>query len=101
MGAVGFAPGTYNRAGPMTGAPMTRGPMTTGPITRGNVQGWNGQWGNNRFHHFHNRFHNRNFFAFGFGGPIYNYAYGSCWSWVPTPSGWQYVYVCGDYYGYY
>jgi len=84
------------RGGPMTASPMTRGPMNTGPITRGNVQGWNGQWGNN---HFHNRFHNRNFFAFGFGGPIYDYAYGSCWSWVPTPSGWQYVYVCGDYYG--
>jgi hypothetical protein len=89
------APGTFNRAGPMTGAPITRGPMTTGPITRGNVHGWNGQWGNHH-DHFHNRFRNRNFFAFGFGGPIYDYAYNSCW--VQTYYGWQYV--CGDYYGY-
>src|SRR5215469_16908900 len=49
--------------------------------------------------HFHHRFHNRNIFAFGFGGPIYDYA-GSCWSWVPTRYGWQWAYVCGDYYGY-
>jgi hypothetical protein len=56
-------------------------------------------WGH--FHdHFHNRFRHRNFFAFGFGGPIYDYAYSSCWSWVPTRSGWQWLYVCGDYYGY-
>jgi hypothetical protein len=82
----------------MTGAPMTRGPMTTQPITRGNVQGWNGQWGNNRSQHFHNRFRNRNI-AFGFGGPIYDYAYGSCWTQVLTRYGWQWVYVCGDYYG--
>jgi hypothetical protein len=85
------------RGGPMTTAPITRGPMTTGPI-----QGWNGHtaWGN-RFHdHFHHRFRNRNFFAFGFGGPIYDYAYNSCWAQVPTRYGWQWVYVCGDYYGY-
>jgi hypothetical protein len=78
--------------------PMTRGPITT-PMAGARVQGWNGRtaWGNNRFHdHFHHRFHNRNFFAFGFGGPIYDYAYGSCW--VQTYYGWQYV--CGDYYGY-
>jgi hypothetical protein len=56
--------------------------------------------GNNRFHHFHNRFRNRNFFAFGFGGPIYDYAYGSCWAQVPTRFGWQWIYVCGDYWGY-
>ena len=87
--------------------PMTRGgPMTTAPV-RGPVQGWNGPknnlaWGmhdhHDHFHdHFHHRFHNRKFFAFGFGGPIYNYAYDSCWSWVPTRYGWQWVYVCGDY----
>jgi hypothetical protein len=81
--------------------PIRGGPMAA-PMTAGRVQGWNGRnnfaWGNNRFHdHFHNRFRNRNFFAFGFGGPIYDYAYGSCWSYVPTPYGWQYVYVCGDY----
>jgi hypothetical protein len=74
-------------------------------MTGGRVQGWNGRnnfaWRNNHFHdHFHNRFRNRNFFALGFGGPIYDYAYDSCWSRVPARSGWRWVYVCGDYYGY-
>jgi hypothetical protein len=71
--------------------------MATAPMTAGRVQGWNGRmaWGHDHFHH---RFHNRKFFTFGFGGPIYDY--GSCWSWVPTRYGWQWVYVCGDYYGY-
>jgi hypothetical protein len=83
--------------------PMTQGgPMTTAPV-RGPVQSWNGPrnnfaWGMHNHHdHFHHRFHNRNFFAFGFGGPIYDYAYDSCWSQVPTRYGWQWVYVCGDY----
>jgi len=88
--------------------PVTRGgPMTTAPV-RGPVQGWNGPrnnlaWGmrDHHFHdHFHNRFRNRNFFAFGFGGPIYDYAYDSCWTQVPTYYGWQWVNVCSDY-GYY
>jgi hypothetical protein len=87
---------------------VTRGgPMTTAPV-RGPVQGWNGTrnnlaWGmrDHHFHdHFHNRFRNRNFFAFGFGGPIYDYAYDSCWTQVPTYYGWQWVNVCSDY-GYY
>src|SRR5436190_821385 len=94
MGGGGWRGGG---AGPMvmhggSMGPMTRG-MTTAPIR---VQGWGGRtaWGNNRFHdHFHNRFRNRNFFAFGFGGPFYDYAYDSCWSWVPTRFGWQWVYV--------
>jgi hypothetical protein len=76
------------RGGPMTAAPMS-----------GRVQGWGGRtaWGRDHFHdHFHHRFHNRNFFVFGFGG--YDYAYNSCWSWVPTRFGWQWVNVCGDYY---
>jgi len=79
--------------------PIRGGPMATAPMNGGRVQGWNGRtaWSNNHFHdHFHHRFHNRNFFAFGFGGPIYDYAYDSCW--VQTYYGWQYV--CGDYYGY-
>jgi hypothetical protein len=84
------------------------GPITTAPMAGGRLQGWGGRtaWGfHDRFHdhfhdHFHHRFHNRNFFAFGFGGPIYDYANDSCWSWVPTSRGWQWVYVCGDYYGY-
>ena len=84
--------------------PVTRGgPMTTAPV-RGPVQGWNGPrnnlaWGmrDHHFHdHFHNRFRNRNFFAFGFGGPIYDYAYDSCWIYY----GWQWVNVCSAY-GYY
>jgi hypothetical protein len=74
-------------------------PMATAPMTSGRVQGWGGRtaWGRDHFHdHFHHRFRNRNFFAFGFGGPIYDYA--SCWSWVPSRFGWQWVNVCGDYY---
>jgi len=71
---------------------------------RGGPMGWNGPrnnfaWGMHN-HHDHHRFHNRNFLAFGFGGPIYDYAYGSCWAQVPTRYGWHWVYVCGDYYGY-
>jgi hypothetical protein len=80
--------------------PMRGGPMATAPMTGGRVQGWGGRtaWGHGNFHdHFHNRFHNRNFFAFGFGGPIYDYAYDSCWAQVPTRYGWQWVNVCGDY----
>ena len=81
--------------------PMRGGPMTTAPMTSGRVQGWGGRtaWGHDHFHdRFHHRFHNRNFFAFGFGGPIYDYAYDSCWAQVPTYYGLQWVYVCGDYY---
>jgi hypothetical protein len=103
-GGGGFAGGGWHggNAGPMmmrgSVGPVTRGgPMTTAPV-RGPVQGWNGTrnnlaWGMRGHHdHFHHRFHNRNFFAFGFGG----YGYDSCWAY----NGWQWVYVCGDY-GYY
>ena len=94
-------------AGPMMmhGGSMGRaGPMTAAPIAGGRVQGWGGRtaWGfHDRFHdhfhdHFHFRHHNR-FFAFGFGGPIYDYAYGSCWTRVPSYYGWRWVYICGDY----
>ena len=100
----GGSMGPTMRAGPMTGAPMTgapmtRSPTTTGPVMGGRVQGWNGRtaWGG-RFHdHFHNR-HSR-FFAFGLGGPIYDYAYDSCWTQVRTYYGFQWVNVCGDYSG--
>jgi len=102
-GGGGFGGGGWRGggAGPMVMhggvGPMTRG-TTTAPISGGRLQGWGGRtaWGNTRFHgHFHNRFRSRNFFAFGFGGPFYDYAYDSCWSWVPTRFGWQWVYVCG------
>jgi hypothetical protein len=87
----------------MTTAPMTAG-RVQGPITAGRVQGLNTgrsslAWGPHD--HFHNRFHNHfrhnRLFAFGFGGPFYDYAYDSCWAQVPTYYGWQWVYVCGDY----
>ena len=89
----GFAaPGTFNRAGPTT---FNRAPIN-GPIGR-----TGGNWANNNWHHgdhHHHAFHNRNFFAFGFGGgPYYDYAYDSCWAQAPTPYGWQWVNVCGDY----
>jgi hypothetical protein len=112
-GGGGFAGGGWHggNAGPMmmrggSVGPVTRGgPMTTAPV-RGPVQGWNGPrnnlaWGMRGHHdHFHNRFRNRNFFAFGFGGPYYDYAYDSCWTQVQTYYGWQWVNVCSDY-GYY
>jgi hypothetical protein len=89
---------TFNRAGPMTSGPALNHAPMNGPMGR-----TGGNWANNNWHHDHNHrhFHNRNFFAFGFGGgPYYDYAYNSCWAQVPTYYGWQWVYVCGDYYGY-
>jgi hypothetical protein len=52
-----------------------------------------------RFH----RFHHRRFFAFAAAPFVAGVGlYGaSCWSWQPTPWGWQRVWVCGDNYGYY
>ena len=52
-----------------------------------------------RFH----RFHNRRFFAFAaapFVAGVGLYG-GSCWSWQPTPWGWQRVWDCDYDYGYY
>jgi hypothetical protein len=113
-GGGGFAGGGWHggsagpmmmRGGPMASAPTVggRSATVTAPMAGGRVQGWSrNAWVHDHFHdHFHDRFHHRfhnRFFAFGFGGPIYDYAYGSCWSWVPTRYGWQWVYVCGDYY---
>src|SRR5215467_660772 len=50
-----------------------------------------------------NRFHNRRFFAFAAAPFVAGVGlYGaSCWSWQPTPWGWQRVWACGDDYGYY
>jgi hypothetical protein len=109
-GGFGGAAMPRGSAGPMmmhgrNMGPVRGGPMAEVPMNAGRVQGWNGRnnfaWNHNHFHdHFHHRFHNRNFFAFGFGGPYYDYAYNSCWAQVPTYYGWQWVNVCGDYYGY-
>jgi hypothetical protein len=64
---AGPGPGTMMmHAGPM--GPMMRGRGMTG----GRVQAWG--WHDHMHDHFHHRFHNR-FFAFGFGGPYYDYAY--------------------------
>jgi hypothetical protein len=104
------APGTFNRAGPMANAPaFNRGStlanrgMVTGPTGRNFPGG--GNWAYNNWHHgghdHHHHRHGNAFFAFGFdGGPYYDYAYNSCWAQVPTYYGLQWVYVCGDYYGY-
>jgi hypothetical protein len=50
-----------------------------------------------------NRFHHRRFFAFAAAPFVAGVGlYGaSCWSWQPTPWGWQRVWACGDDYGYY
>jgi hypothetical protein len=76
-----------------------RGAAWRGAAWRGAA--WHGGW--------HGRFFPRRRFAFfhhrRFFGPfvgLYASGYGSCWSWVPTPAGWQYVWVCGSSdYGYY
>ena len=106
-GGHGWAGGGAGFAA-MHGPMMHSGPMVTAPMTGSHVRGWttfsrsNTAWGvHDHFGHFHDRFHHRfhhrNFFAFGFGGPIYDYAYSSCWTQVPTRYGWRWVYVCGDY----
>ena len=91
---AGPGPGTMMmHAGPI--GPMMRGRgMVVAPMTGRRVQAWG--WHDHMHDHFHHRFHNR-FFAFGFGGPYYDYAYNSCWTRVPTRYGWQWVNVCGDY----
>jgi hypothetical protein len=111
FGGAGIAAMHGGGAGPMVmhgesvGPMMRGGPMTTAPMVGG--RSWNGRtfsrnnfaWGaHDHFHdHFHHSRHRNKFFAFGFAGPIYDYAYGSCWTRVPTYHGWQWVYVCGDY----
>jgi hypothetical protein len=86
---------------------MHGGTMATAPMVGGRVHGWSGRtfsrsntaWGfHDHFHdRFHHRLHHRNFFAFGFGAPVYDYAYSSCWTQVPSRYGWRWAYVCGDY----
>jgi len=96
-GGAGFATAHGAGMAPM----MHAGRMVAAPMT-GNFSRSNTALGvHDHFDHFHDRFHHRfhhrNFFAFGFGGPIYDYAYSSCWTQVPTRYGWRRVYVCGDY----
>jgi len=56
---------------------------------------WHGGWHGRFFPHRRFAFfHHRRFGPF-FG--IYASGYGTCWSWVPTPLGWRYVWVCGPY----
>src|SRR5215831_18054918 len=52
-----------------------------------------------RFH----RFRNRRFFAFAAAPFVAGVGFygASCWSWQPTPWGWQRVWACGYDYGYY
>jgi hypothetical protein len=76
------------------------GRAVTAPTVNGRDRGWNGNnVSRNKFawehahDHFHDHFHRHRFFAYGFGGPYYDYGYDSCW----TYDGWQWVYVCGDY----
>jgi hypothetical protein len=79
------------------GHPMRGAPMMTARVQSMGISPNHFAWGHDHFHdHFHHRFHNR-FFAIGFGGPyLYDYAYDSCWTRIPTRYGWQWVYVCGD-----
>jgi hypothetical protein len=62
---------------------------------------WHGAaWHGRFFPHHHVAFFHRRHFGPFFG--VYAGGYSSCWSWVPTSGGWQYVWVCGPYgYGYY
>jgi hypothetical protein len=82
------------------GGPTTHGVGMGHPMAAMRGMGFNPNrfaWGHEHFHdRFHHRFHNR-LFAFGFGGPyLYDYAYNSCWTQIPTRYGWHWVYVCGD-----
>jgi hypothetical protein len=47
-----------------------------------------------QFHHFR-RHRNLTFFGVGLG---LGYASDTCWQWLPTRYGWQWVWACGPYY---
>ena len=95
-------------SGGFGGGAMRGGAMVRAPMASGRVQGFSGRTFNrNNFafnrgfrdhrHFSHHRFHNRNFFAFGFADPyLAEYGY-DCWRVVHTYYGWRRVYVCGDY----
>ena len=96
--------GPTMRAGSM-GPTMRAGRMVTAPMVSGRVQRFNNNFAFNKGfrdhrdfhdHRHHHRFHNRNFFAFGFAGPYFD-GYYDCWRLVQTYYGLRRVYVCGDY----
>jgi hypothetical protein len=101
MGWHGGGAGWHGAA--WRGAPIRSAAINSGAWRGAAWRGaaWHGGW--------HGRFFPRRRFAFfhhrRFFGPfvgLYASGYGSCWSWVPTPAGWQYVWVCGSSdYGYY
>jgi hypothetical protein len=101
MGWHGGGAGWHGAA--WRGAPIRSAAINSGAWRSAAWRGaaWHGGW--------HGRFFPRRRFAFfhhrRFFGPfvgLYASGYGSCWSWVPTPAGWQYVWVCGSSdYGYY
>ena len=111
-GSHGGSFGGGGHGGGFGGGSMRGGAMIRAPMASGRVLGFSGSTFNrnnlrNNFafnrgfrdqRHFHHlRFHNRNFFAFGFAGPYFdNYGY-DCWRLVHTYYGWRRVYVCGDY----
>jgi hypothetical protein len=88
-------PRTYSSTTPHANMPRN--------MTNSRPMPYNKFSGKDRDHDFdrrgHHR-HDRNFFAFGFGGyDDYGY-YDSCWRWVATAYGWQQVNVCGYPYAY-
>jgi hypothetical protein len=89
FGGGGFAP---HGAGPLSIGPRAAAPIgAAGAHGRpGNNLGRNGFALRQGRDHFHDRFHHRGFYAYGFGGPYYDNA---CW----TYDGVRWVYVCyGD-----
>jgi len=79
------------------GAAM-RGAMWHGAAMHSAV--WHGGWHGRFFPHRRFAFFPHRRFGPFFG--IYAGGYSTCWSWVPTPLGWRYVWVCGPYgYGYF
>src|SRR5262249_25764486 len=78
-----------------------RGGMGGGGFRGGTVGAFTPRFNRVAFARFHRFGHRRFAFAavpFGVGVGLYG---GSCWSWQPTPWGWQRVWACDYDYGYY
>jgi hypothetical protein len=101
MGWHGGGAGWHGAA--WRGAPIRSAAINSGAWRGAAWRGaaWHGGWHGRFFPHRRFAFfHHRRFFGPFVG--LYASGYGSCWSWVPTPAGWQYVWVCGSSdYGYY